>query len=120
VHDGTDVTMLQAVTHLMGFISKYSFSNQSYNNIVKLIIDLILAKHNMMKELYQSRKIVSGLEMKCEKIDVYKKNCILFWKEHKDDTECQRYDRSRYMMVINEDGTSVTTKVVVKQLVTYL
>jgi hypothetical protein len=40
------------VTHLMGFISKYSFSNQSYNNIVKLIIDLILAKHNMMKELY--------------------------------------------------------------------
>jgi hypothetical protein len=120
VHDGPDVTMLQAVTHLMGFISKYNFSNQSYNNIVKLIIDLIPAKHNMSKELYQSKKIVSGLEMKCEKIDAYKKNCILFWKEHKDDIECQRYGRSRYMMVINEDGTSVTTKVVVKQLVTYL
>jgi hypothetical protein len=27
LHDGTDVTVLQAVTHLMGFKSKYSFSN---------------------------------------------------------------------------------------------
>jgi hypothetical protein len=27
VHDGTDMTVLQAVTHLMGFKSKYSFSN---------------------------------------------------------------------------------------------
>jgi hypothetical protein len=27
VHDGTDVTVLQVVTHLMAFKSKYSFSN---------------------------------------------------------------------------------------------
>jgi hypothetical protein len=27
VHNGTDVTVLQAMTHLMGFKSKYSFSN---------------------------------------------------------------------------------------------
>jgi hypothetical protein len=27
VHDGTDMTVLQAVTHLMRFKSKYSFSN---------------------------------------------------------------------------------------------
>jgi hypothetical protein len=59
VHDGTDVTVLQAVTCLMAFKSKYSFSNQCYNDIVKLIIDLILAKHNMSKDLYQSKKIVS-------------------------------------------------------------
>jgi hypothetical protein len=47
VHNGTDVTVLQAVTRLMGFKSKYSFSNQCYNGIMKLIIDLIPAKHNM-------------------------------------------------------------------------
>jgi hypothetical protein len=41
---------------------------------------------------------------------------MLFWKEHKDDTECMHCGRSRYVKVINEDGASVTTKVVVKQL----
>jgi hypothetical protein len=57
VHDGTDVTMLQAVTHLIAFKSKYRFSKQCYNDIVKLIIYLISVKHNMSKELYQSKKI---------------------------------------------------------------
>jgi hypothetical protein len=68
VHDGTDVTVLQAVTCLIAFKSKYNFSNQCYNNIVKLIIDLIPVKHNMLKDLYQSKKIVSGLGMNYEKI----------------------------------------------------
>jgi hypothetical protein len=54
--------------------------------------------------------------MNYEKIDAYEKNCMLFWMEHKDDTECMYYDRSRYVKVIDTDEASVTTKVVVKQL----
>jgi hypothetical protein len=71
---------------------------------VKLIIDLIPVKHNMSKGLYQSKKIVSSPRMNYEKIDACEKNCMLFWKEHKDDTECMHYGRSRYVKVINEDG----------------
>jgi hypothetical protein len=78
VHDGTDVTVLQAVTHLMAMKSKYSFSNQCYNDIIKLIIDLISTMHNMPKDLYQSKKMVFGLSMNYEKIDACKKNCMLF------------------------------------------
>jgi hypothetical protein len=85
VHDGTDVTVLQAVTRLTAMKSKYNFSNQCYNDIIKLIIDLISMMHNMLKDLYQSKKIVSGLGINYEKINVCEKNCILFWKEHKDD-----------------------------------
>jgi hypothetical protein len=70
----------------------------------------------MLKDLYQSKKIIVGLGINYEKIDVCKKNCMLFWKEHKDDTECIHCDRSRYVKVVNEDGASVTIKVVVKQL----
>jgi hypothetical protein len=43
--------------------------NQCYNDILKLIIDLISVKQNMLKDLYQSKKIVSGLRMNYEKID---------------------------------------------------
>jgi hypothetical protein len=100
----------------MAFKSKYNFSNQCCNDIKKLIIDLIPVKHNMPKDLYQSKKIVSGLRMNYEKIDAYEKNCMLSWKECKDDTECMHCGRSIYMKVINEDGASITTKVAVKQL----
>jgi hypothetical protein len=40
---------------------------------MKFVIDLILAKHNMSKDLYQSKKIVAGLRMDNEKIDVCEK-----------------------------------------------
>jgi hypothetical protein len=116
VHDSTDVTVLQVVTHLMAFKSKYNFSNQCYNDIVKLIIDLIPVKHNMPKDLYQSKKIVSNLEMNYEKIDAYGKNCMLFWNEYKEATEYMHCSRSKYVNVINKDGAYVTTKVAVKQL----
>jgi hypothetical protein len=58
--------------------SKYNFSNQCYNDIMKFIIDLILAKHNMPKDLYQSKKIVTGPDMNYEKIDVCERNYMLF------------------------------------------
>jgi hypothetical protein len=71
---------------------------------MKFFIDLISVKHNMSKDLYQSKKIVSSLRMDYKKIDACKKNCLLFWKEHKDDTEYIHCGRSRYVKVINEDG----------------
>jgi hypothetical protein len=78
VHDGTALTILQAVTRLMTMKSKYNFSNLCYNDIVKLIIDLIPVKHNMPKDLYKAKKIVDGLGMNYEKIDACEKNCMLF------------------------------------------
>jgi hypothetical protein len=78
LQDGSDLTILQAVTRLMGIKLKYNFSNQCYNDIVKLIIDLIPIKYNMLKDLYQSKKIVAGLAINYEKINVCKKNCMLF------------------------------------------
>jgi hypothetical protein len=78
VHEGTDVTVLQAVTHLMVMKSKYSFSNNCYNDIMKLIIDLILSNHNVLKDLYHCKKIVASLDMNYQKIDAYEDNCMLF------------------------------------------
>jgi hypothetical protein len=83
---------------------------------VKLIIDLIAAKHDMLKYLYRSKKFVVGLGMNYKKIDVCERNCMLSYKEHKDDTECMHCSRSKYVKVVNEDGASVTTIVAVKQL----
>jgi hypothetical protein len=79
-----------------------------------LIIDLILTKHNMSKDLCQFKKIVAGLDMNYEKTDVCKKICMLFWKEHKDGTKCMHCGKSRYMNMVNKDGASITTIVTAK------
>jgi hypothetical protein len=55
-HDDTTVTVLQVVTRLMAMKAKYNFSNNCYNDIINLIIDLIPLNHKMPKDLYQSKR----------------------------------------------------------------
>jgi hypothetical protein len=116
VHEGTDVTILQAVTCLMAMKSKYSFSNNCYNDIVKLIIDPILSNHKMPKDLYHCKKIVAGQGMNYQKIDACEDNYMLFWKGHEKTTYCIHCGKSRYAVVLDEDGNEVTTNVPIKQL----
>jgi hypothetical protein len=70
----------------------------------------------MLKDMYQSKKLLSALDMEFEKIDVCKDNCMLFYKEHKDETKWLKCGKSRFVEVINEDDEKVTTKVAYKQL----
>jgi hypothetical protein len=45
---------------------------------VKLINDILLKSHKVSKDMYQSKKIMSALGLKYEKIDVCPDNCMLF------------------------------------------
>jgi hypothetical protein len=69
-HEHTEVTLLAFITRLMTIKSKYFFSNNCYNDLVKLISDIFPKPHKMPKDMYQSKKIMSALGLKYEKIDV--------------------------------------------------
>jgi hypothetical protein len=60
--------------------------------------------------------MLSALGREYEKIDACKDNCMLFYKEHKNETKCLKCDKSRFVEVVNEDGEKVTMKVAPKQL----
>jgi hypothetical protein len=72
------VTLLASITPLMVIKSKYFFSNNCYNNLMKLISDILLKPHKVPKDMCQSKKMMSALGLKYEKIDVYPDNCMLF------------------------------------------
>jgi hypothetical protein len=58
--------------------------------------------------------------MKYEMIDVCQDNCILFWKEHKNEIKCLKCGKLRFIEVVNEDGESVMTELVIRNFVTCL
>jgi hypothetical protein len=62
------------------------------------------------------KKLLSALGMEYEKNDVCKDNCKIFYKEHKNETKCLKCGKSRFVVVVNEDGEKVTTKTAHKQL----
>jgi hypothetical protein len=100
----------------MAIKSKFFFSNNCYNKLLKLIGDVLSNPNKLSKDMYHSKKRVKGLGMDYEKIDIYRNSCMLFWKEHKEENKCLKCGIPRYAEVINDDGETVTTDVTHNQL----
>jgi hypothetical protein len=58
----------------MAINSKFEFSNNCYKELLKLIIDVLLANHKLPRDMYHSKKLLSSLGMDYEKIDVCQDN----------------------------------------------
>jgi hypothetical protein len=72
------VTVLKFVTQLMSIKSKFAFSINCYKELVDLISEVLPTGHKMPKDMYQSKKLLEGLGMEYEKIDVCQDKCMLF------------------------------------------
>jgi hypothetical protein len=103
------------VTRLMAIKSKFFSSNNCYNELLKLIEDVLPNPNKLPKDMYHSKKLVKGPGMDYEKIDVCQNSYMLFWKEHKEENKCLKYDKPRYVEAVN-DGETVTIEVAHKQL----
>jgi hypothetical protein len=88
LHEHTEVTLLDFITRMMAIKSKYFFSNNCYNDLMRLISDILLKPHKVPKDMYQSKKMMCALNLKYENIDVCPDNCMLFWKEHANEKKC--------------------------------
>ena len=82
LHEHTEVSVLSFVTRLMAIKSNFFFSNNCYNELLKLIADVLSKPHKLPKDMYYSKVLVKALGMGYQKIDVCEDNCMLFWKEH--------------------------------------
>ena len=100
----------------MSIKSNYAFSNNCYKELLKLISVVLPANHKLPKDMYQSRKLLSGLGMDYKKIDVCPNNCMLFWKEHINEKKCLKCGKSRFVEVITDDGEEVVTDIAYKNL----
>jgi hypothetical protein len=116
LHEHMIVSVLTFVTCITSIKSKFAFSNKCYKELLSLISDVLSSNHKMPKDMYESKKLLSAFGMEYEKIDVCKHNCMIFYKEHKDEIKCLKYGKSRFVEVINEDGEKVMMKITHKQL----
>jgi hypothetical protein len=98
----------------MAIKSKYFFSNNCYNDLVKLISDILLKPHKVPKDMYHSKKMMSALSLKYEKSDICLDNCMIFWKEHANEKKCLECGQSRFIKIVTQDGKKVTTEVTQK------
>jgi hypothetical protein len=100
----------------MAIKSKFFFSSNYYNELLKLIGDVVLNPNKLPKDMYHSKKLVKRLGMDYEKIDVCRNSCMLFCMEHKEENKCLKCSKSRYIEVINDDGETMIMEVAHKHV----
>jgi hypothetical protein len=115
LHEHTTVSVLAFITRITSIKSKFVFSNKCYKELLSLFSDVLHSNHKMLKDMYQSKKLLSTLGMVYEKIDVCKDNCMIFYKEHKNKTKCLKCGKPRFVDIVNEDGEKVMIKTAHKQ-----
>jgi hypothetical protein len=115
LHEHTKVTMLTFVTRLMAIKSKFFFSNNCYNELLKLIAHVFLNPNKLPEDMYHFKKLVKGLGMDYEKIDVCQNSCMLYWKENNEENKCLKCGKLWYIEVVNDDGEMVTIEVAHKK-----
>jgi hypothetical protein len=74
LHEHTTLSILAFFTRVTSIKSKIAFSNKCCKELLSLFSDVLPSNHKMLKDIYQSKKLLSALSMEYEKIDVSKDN----------------------------------------------
>ena len=74
-------TILSAMSKSLNLKAKFNMIVICYHRIVKIIKKMLSKEEKLVKSFYASKKMVKGLGMGYEKIDTYRNDCMLFYKD---------------------------------------
>jgi hypothetical protein len=109
LHPHTEVTQLDAVARLIAFKCQRNLSRDKFDDLLVVIGNILPKGHILIKSFYESTKILKSLKMTYEKINACPKGCMLFRKEHANDSYCIHRKSSRYFEVKSGDCTKRQT-----------
>ena len=103
-HDHTDVSQLDAIRCLMALKCQLGISRGGFDDLLTNFGSLLLAGHNLPRNLYEAQKLLRALKMPYEQIHACLNGCILFRKDYADAKYCPKCKSSRYLEVDSGDG----------------
>ena len=87
---------LSAATKLMGIKTDYNLSEDCVNAITDFVKDLLPEDNLASGTYYEVQKLVAGLGLLYQVIDVCIDNCMLFWREDSDRLTYKFYRKPGY------------------------
>ncbi|CAN1125381.1 hypothetical protein LINPERPRIM_LOCUS31644 [Linum perenne] len=82
-------------------------SNKAFNDILSTLRETLHEGDSLPKSSYEIKKLIRDLGLHYEKIDACENNCMLFWKNNKDEITCLECGLSRY--TDNEHGDQLAS-----------
>ncbi|XP_066323555.1 uncharacterized protein [Miscanthus floridulus] len=88
---------LRAVLQFLTIKARYGWSDASFNDLLRILGDLLPKENKVPANMYYAKKLVSPLTMGVEKIHACRNHCILYrGDQYKDLDSCPNCGASRY------------------------
>ncbi|XP_061993969.1 uncharacterized protein LOC133711883 [Rosa rugosa] len=93
---GARMKKLEFLVRLYKIKCLHSNSDVSFSETLDLLRDTFPANTTLPKSFYKTKKLIKDIGLSYEKIDACPNDCMLYWKEHENDTSCQVCGISRW------------------------
>ncbi|XP_063950089.1 uncharacterized protein LOC135152874 [Daucus carota subsp. sativus] len=107
----TKYTRLSFTTKLLEFKNISHCSNKAFDSLLTLFADVLPKKHTLPQTYYEMKKIMKGLRVEYQKIDLCENDCMLFYGDDKDKVVCDICGQDRYRDVLRKDGKKIPKKI---------
>ena len=97
----TKFTKLSAIVQLYNLKAKYSWSDNSFTELLVLFGEMLPVDNELPLSLYDAKKSLCAMGMTYKKIHACPNDCVLYWKEYEDFTDCPTCGVSRWKLAKN-------------------
>jgi hypothetical protein len=93
---GKEWTALRFLLHLLIEKAKFEWSDNSFNELLTLLANLLPKPNLVLRNTYEAKKIINPLKMRVQRIHACKNHCILYRDDYAELKKCPNCDASRY------------------------
>ncbi|XP_051140311.1 uncharacterized protein LOC127257857 [Andrographis paniculata] len=89
-------TLLSAVSRMLNIKADFNLPERWYDVQCQLMHDVMPEGNHFVKNFYETKKLIEGLGLPCEKIDCCQFGCMLYWKQDAELNHCKICGKPRY------------------------
>jgi len=97
LYDGSQSSLLSVVARITNLKCEYNIPNRAIDGFATLVKDICPDDNKIPDTFYGTKKLLAGLEMAHERIDVCLKRRMLFWKDAAHLDKCEVCHADQYV-----------------------
>jgi len=98
LYEGSDISLLKVVARLTNLKYEFNLPHRAIDGIASLMKAMCPNDNEMTANFYETKRLLSGLELPHHKIHVCPNGCMLFWKDAGELKKCTVCGAERWFM----------------------
>nr|XP_016511549.1 PREDICTED: uncharacterized protein LOC107828697 [Nicotiana tabacum] len=114
LYPGSKYSLLSFLVRLLHLKCLNGWSNNSFSMLLELLKDVFPEGEILPKSFNDAKRIIKNLGLEYKKIHACLNDCMIYWSETKDRTDCKFCKAPRYKQFVGESGSLETSKIPAK------